>query len=122
MIYLIFVRLAGWMALLACSGASKDAELLMLRQEVAVLRQHPKPGPGLGRPSVVRCAGPGYSQGPAPAHRFGQEPAHGTIDPLRADPSSAHLAVSPGGAQPLGGRPASPKPSDEAITDCSADK
>jgi putative transposase len=33
MLYLIFVRLAGWMALLARSAASKDAELLVLRQE-----------------------------------------------------------------------------------------
>ena len=44
MLYLIFVRLAGWIALLARSSAWKDAELLVLRQEVAVLRwQNPKP-------------------------------------------------------------------------------
>jgi len=44
MLYLIFVRLTGWMALLARSAASRDAELLVLRHEVAVLRrQNPKP-------------------------------------------------------------------------------
>jgi transposase InsO family protein len=44
MLYLMFVRLAGWIALLARSTASKDAELLVLRHEVAVLRrQYPRP-------------------------------------------------------------------------------
>jgi hypothetical protein len=38
MLYLMFVGLTGWVALLARSAASKDAELLVLRREVAVLR------------------------------------------------------------------------------------
>ncbi len=58
MLYLIFVRLTGWMALLARSAASKDAELLVLRQEVAVLRrQHPRPRlDWAGRPLLAALA------------------------------------------------------------------
>jgi putative transposase len=42
--YFIFVRLCGWLVLLGRSSASKDAELLVLRHEVAVLRRtNPRP-------------------------------------------------------------------------------
>jgi putative transposase len=42
--HLIFARLCSWLVLLGRSSASKDAELLVLRHEVAVLRRaYPRP-------------------------------------------------------------------------------
>ena len=37
--YLILVRVLSWLALLARSDTAKDAEILTLRHEVAVLRR-----------------------------------------------------------------------------------
>jgi len=46
LLYLIFVRLVGRLALLARSSATKDVELPVPRHEVAVLRRtNPRPRP-----------------------------------------------------------------------------
>ena len=46
LVYLLMIRVFDWLALLARSDISKDAEILVLRHEVAVLRRQiarPKP-------------------------------------------------------------------------------
>jgi len=46
LIYLLMIRMSGWLVLLACSDAAKDAEILVLRHEISVLRRQvarPKP-------------------------------------------------------------------------------
>jgi putative transposase len=44
LLYRIFVSILRWLVLLARSSASKDAEILILRHEIAVLRRtNPKP-------------------------------------------------------------------------------
>ncbi len=40
LVYLIFLRLRGWLVLMGRSSASKDVELLVLQHEVAVLRRN----------------------------------------------------------------------------------
>jgi putative transposase len=46
LLYLVFCRVGGWLALLTSTSAAKDVEILILRHENAVpRRQNPKPRP-----------------------------------------------------------------------------
>jgi putative transposase len=60
LVCLFMVRTFGWLALLARSDAAKDAEILMLRHEVAVLRRQ------LARPRPDWACSPPW-QGDCPA-------------------------------------------------------
>jgi putative transposase len=51
LLYLIFARLCGWLVLLSRSSDSKNAELLVPRHEVAVLRRT-NPRSRLDRPTA----------------------------------------------------------------------
>ena len=70
LLYLIFVRLCGWLVLRGRPSASKDAELLMLRQEIAVLRRT-RPRPRLDwADRAVMAALIGFLPGRLQAHRL----------------------------------------------------
>ena len=59
LIYRFAVAMQSWLALLARLSASKDAEILVLRQEVAVLRRV-NPEPRLERTDRTVLAAPRY--------------------------------------------------------------
>jgi hypothetical protein len=68
LVYVLMIRLFGWLALLARSDTSKDAEILVLRHEVAVLRrQVARPKPDWADRAVIAALTRGAAQAPSPA-------------------------------------------------------
>ena len=77
LLYLIFIRLCDWLVLLGRSSASVNAELLVLRHEVAVLRRtKPRPRPNSATPSAPSTA-TSPSASPPPGYLWGARSLRG---------------------------------------------
>lgn len=95
LLYLIFRQLMAWLGLLARSSRSKNAELLVLRHEVTVLRRQVKRPRRSGRTgrSSRRCLGCyprlAGSIGSLPRHNLAVAPGSGdaTLDPAPPAPN-----------------------------------
>jgi putative transposase len=106
---LFMIRLSGWVALLARGGASRDAELLVVRREVAVLRGRVAgPEPGWADRAVIAVLArllPGHlrlrrivTPGAVPAWR------RPVVQNRRACPDTAGCPPVPGGIRGLARR------------------
>ena len=141
LLYLIMIRVFGWLLLLGRSQASKDAEIMVLRHEVTVLRRQvarPKPDwadravlaalarllPAVAARPSARHAGHAAGLAPPPDHTQVDvsEPARPPGDqPGDPRPGAAAGAGEPGLGVPQGARRAVPARSPGQRGDRAAD-
>src|SRR6266567_349165 len=110
LLYLIFCQLTSWLALLARGQTSKNAELLVLRHEVALLRWHralvsrhwTKPRRPPGRPSLAPVLRRLILRMAAENPTWGYRRVHGELVQLgyRVAPSTVWLLLKRAGMEP----------------------
>jgi hypothetical protein len=100
LVYLILVRLLGWLVLLARSDTAKDAEILTLRHEVAVLRRtNPRPKMSW----LDRALLSALSRLLPAALRRARLVSPRTLAGLRPMPEGVHPLVASASGAPVGG-------------------
>jgi putative transposase len=118
LLYLITVRVFGWLVLLSRSHASKNAEILVLRHEVMVLRrQVARPGPDWADRAILaaltrlmpaalrgsRLVTPGTPAGLAPSSDHPQVDLSRPAGPPADEPGDPRPGAAAGGGEPAWG-------------------
>ncbi len=110
LVYLLMLRLFGWLALLTRSDVSKDVEILVLRHEVAVLRrQIVRPEPHWADRAMIAAPARSGSAG-SPVAELDQRVKLAHAGPGTVGVVAADRRPQPDRAQQQPGAPQGPEP------------